>query len=108
MKGDDRLRFKEKGPSSKDDPEQKGRVGETDKAKEKSKPKEKAPPPTAASGEPMIIVHVNDRLGTKAAIPCLASDPISQYQSLASFIRPLTNYRALQSTSCSTNRSRTS
>lgn len=25
----------------------------------------------------MIVVHVNDRLGTKAAIPCLASDPIS-------------------------------
>ena len=35
-----------------------------------------APPPSAAGGEPMIIVHVNDRLGTKAAIPCLASDPI--------------------------------
>jgi len=27
----------------------------------------------------MIIVNVNDRLGTKAAIPCLASDPISKY-----------------------------
>lgn len=27
----------------------------------------------------MIVVHVNDRLGTKAAIPCLASDPISQF-----------------------------
>lgn len=26
----------------------------------------------------MIIVNVNDRLGTKAAIPCLASDPISE------------------------------
>lgn len=26
----------------------------------------------------MIVVHVNDRLGTKAAIPCLASDPISK------------------------------
>jgi hypothetical protein len=29
------------------------------------------------SSETMIVVHVNDRLGTKAAIPCLASDPIS-------------------------------
>jgi hypothetical protein len=29
----------------------------------------------------MIVVHVNDRLGTKAAIPCLASDPISEYHS---------------------------
>ena len=27
----------------------------------------------------MIVVHVNDRLGTKAAIPCLASDPISMF-----------------------------
>ena len=33
------------------------------------------------SSEPMIVVHVNDRLGTKAAIPCLASDPISSYPS---------------------------
>ncbi|KAG9231067.1 putative nucleolar protein 58 [Amylocarpus encephaloides] len=31
-------------------------------------------------GEPMIIVHVNDRLGTKAAIPCLASDPIKLFK----------------------------
>lgn len=29
----------------------------------------------------MIIVYVNDRLGTKAAIPCLASDPVSTYHS---------------------------
>ena len=27
----------------------------------------------------MIIVNVNDRLGTKAAIPCLGSDPVSEY-----------------------------
>lgn len=32
------------------------------------------------SGEPMIIVHVNDRLGTKAAIPCLASDNIGMFK----------------------------
>lgn len=31
------------------------------------------------SSEPMIVVNVNDRLGTKAAIPCLASDPISLF-----------------------------
>lgn len=35
----------------------------------------------APSNEPMIIVNVNDRLGTKAAIPCLASDPIGQQYS---------------------------
>jgi hypothetical protein len=39
-----------------------------------------APAPAAAHGEPMIIVHVNDRLGTKAAIPCLASDPIKLFK----------------------------
>lgn len=32
----------------------------------------------------MIIVNVNDRLGTKAAIPCYASDPISQHRRLSS------------------------
>ncbi|KAI9746031.1 MAG: hypothetical protein M1818_000712 [Claussenomyces sp. TS43310] len=36
--------------------------------------------PAAISSEPMIIVHVNDRLGTKAAIPCLASDPIRLFK----------------------------
>ncbi len=28
----------------------------------------------------MIIVHVNDRLGTKAAIPCFASDLVRQFK----------------------------
>lgn len=46
------------------------------------KPPERAaaPAPSAPAGEPMIIVHVNDRLGTKAAIPCLASDPIRLFK----------------------------
>ncbi|RKF76535.1 putative ubiquitin-like protein [Golovinomyces cichoracearum] len=35
---------------------------------------------TKNHGEPMIIVHVNDRLGTRAAIPCLASDPIRLFK----------------------------
>lgn len=39
-----------------------------------------ASPAPAAPAEPMIIVHVNDRLGTKAAIPCLASDPIKLFK----------------------------
>ena len=45
-------------------------------------PPERAPaqPTSAAHQEPMIIVHVNDRLGTKAAIPCLASDPIKLFK----------------------------
>ncbi|POS83795.1 hypothetical protein EPUL_004865 [Erysiphe pulchra] len=30
--------------------------------------------------EPMIVVYVNDRLGTRAAIPCLASDSIRLFK----------------------------
>lgn len=48
-----------------------------------SKPPVRKAAPTSApkpSNEPMIIVHVNDRLGTKAAIPCLASDNIGMFK----------------------------
>lgn len=38
--------------------------------------KEKKSAPAPTTGEPMIVVNVNDRLGTKASIPCMASDPI--------------------------------
>ena len=48
--------------------------GPADKPK---KEKKVGPVPT---GEPMIIVNVNDRLGTKASIPCLASDSISGFE----------------------------
>ncbi|EFQ31165.1 hypothetical protein CGRA01v4_01864 [Colletotrichum graminicola] len=44
--------------------------------------KDKPAPAPAAGGEEMIIVHVNDRLGTKAAIPCLASDPVKMFKIL--------------------------
>lgn len=43
------------------------------KEKKEKRPKE---PKIAPTAEPMIIVNVNDRLGTKTAIPCLASDTI--------------------------------
>lgn len=51
----------------------------------KKEKKDKAPaapaaPAAAADGEEMIIVHVNDRLGTKAAIPCFASDDIKSFK----------------------------
>ena len=49
---------------------------EEDPGKEKKR-KKKAAPTIQPTAEPMIIVNVNDRLGTKASIPCLASDPIS-------------------------------
>lgn len=54
---------------------------EREKKVEKKEKKEKKPV-VPQSSEPMIVVHVNDRLGTKAAIPCLASDPISKCHSL--------------------------
>jgi len=52
-----------------------------EKEKDTSKAPQRPPAqPSAPVGEPMIIVHVNDRLGTKAAIPCLASDPIRLFK----------------------------
>ncbi|RWA15042.1 hypothetical protein EKO27_g123 [Xylaria grammica] len=45
-----------------------------------SKPPARAPAAPVASSEEMIIVHVNDRLGTKAAIPCFASDRIKEFK----------------------------
>jgi hypothetical protein len=48
------------------------------KKKDRKEKVEKEEAVTVPSGEAMIIVNVNDRLGTKAAIPCFASDPISE------------------------------
>ncbi|KAL4795089.1 ubiquitin-related domain-containing protein [Aspergillus venezuelensis] len=50
-----------------------------DRPKKDKKPKQAAPP---MAGEAMIIVHVNDRLGTKAAIPCLPSDTVGNFKAL--------------------------
>lgn len=47
--------------------------------KEKKERKQKKATAVPASDEAMIIVNINDRLGTKAAIPCFASDPISNH-----------------------------
>lgn len=53
-------------------------LDEKSAGKEKKEKRErKSAPAMAPVGEEMIIVNVNDRLGTKASIPCLASDPIS-------------------------------
>lgn len=43
-------------------------------AKAEGGSRKNVPPPT------LIVVHVNDRLGTKAAIPCLASDTVLQFK----------------------------
>ncbi|KAL5121586.1 hypothetical protein ACEQ8H_000658 [Pleosporales sp. CAS-2024a] len=40
------------------------------------KPAKPAAPAVASTGEAMIIVTVNDRLGTKTQVPCLPSDPV--------------------------------
>ncbi|KAJ3532375.1 hypothetical protein NM208_g8466 [Fusarium decemcellulare] len=34
--------------------------------------------PVVQGGDEMIVVNVNDRLGTKAAVPCLESDTVGQ------------------------------
>ncbi|CAI7624547.1 unnamed protein product [Penicillium glandicola] len=51
-----------------------------DREKKVKKEKKEKKPVAPQSSEPMIVVHVNDRLGTKAAIPCLASDPIKLFK----------------------------
>lgn len=61
------------GPSKKKD---EGKDGKENT----EKPPERAPAPATAYEEPMITVHVNDRLGTKAAIPCFASDNIRLFK----------------------------
>lgn len=57
--------------------------GTPTKAKKEKKTRE---PKIAPTAEPMIIVNVNDRLGTRAAIPCLASDSIRTYYTLPSSV----------------------
>ncbi|KAL9578147.1 MAG: hypothetical protein Q9212_005903 [Teloschistes hypoglaucus] len=46
------------------------------------KEKKSKKPSIAPAAEPMIIVNVNDRLGTKASIPCLPSDTIRDFKKL--------------------------
>jgi hypothetical protein len=50
-------------------------------SKEPEKKKKKKPKATIPS-EPMIVVNINDRLGTKAAIPCLASDSVKAFKAM--------------------------
>lgn len=51
--------------------------------KDPAKPAKKEKKPKApVSNEPMIVVNINDRLGTKAAIPCLASDSIKAFKAV--------------------------
>ncbi|PTU24021.1 hypothetical protein P175DRAFT_0513101 [Aspergillus ochraceoroseus IBT 24754] len=70
-----------------DHDEERPRDRDRDRDRNRSEKKEKNPPPTKkpampGTGEEMIIVNVNDRLGTKAAIPCLPSDTIRDFKAL--------------------------
>lgn len=56
------------------------------KREKRERKEKKAAAAPKAPTEPMIIVTVNDRLGTKASIPCLASDPIRNYYPLSGFV----------------------
>ncbi|EEU41027.1 uncharacterized protein NECHADRAFT_99333 [Fusarium vanettenii 77-13-4] len=68
---DNRDRDRDRG----DRGDRRDRERDRDQPKEK---KEKPKAPVAQAGEEMIIVNVNDRLGTKAAVPCLESDTVGQ------------------------------
>lgn len=82
------------------DGEKEGDKNDEKKKKKKKEKKEKGPKPT---NEPMIIVNVNDRLGTKAAVPCLASDPIRKSAQLR--LRNLCTYYSRNRTFQSSGRS---
>ena len=82
--------------------------------KKKEKKDKKPTASTVTAEEPMIIVNVNDRLGTKTSVPCLASDPISTSRGLLASVQYLKkillrlSYRIVQSPSGGTDRARTS
>ncbi|OHF02405.1 hypothetical protein CORC01_02398 [Colletotrichum orchidophilum] len=80
--GDDNYRPRDSGGASRDRDRDNNKPSASSSKDAPTKPKKEksAPAPAAGGGEEMIIVHVNDRLGTKAAIPCLASDPVKMFK----------------------------
>ncbi|KAI7371747.1 hypothetical protein KC354_g340 [Hortaea werneckii] len=76
---DESTRTRDSDPLERTSSSQRDKPRDEKPKKKKSSSKASAPPP--ASG-PMIIVNVNDRLGTKAAIPCLASDSIKAFKAI--------------------------
>ncbi|KAL4897327.1 ubiquitin-related domain-containing protein [Aspergillus ambiguus] len=72
---DERDRNDERQPSR---PERDDKEERRERKKEKKEKKKKAA--VAEATEPTMVVYVNDRLGTKAAIPCLGSDPIKLFK----------------------------
>lgn len=68
-------------PSNKDSTQEPPSTTTTTSSTEPKKEKKKKPKSTTPS-EPMILVTVNDRLGTKAQIPCLPSDNVKAFKAL--------------------------
>ena len=54
------------------------RADKTDKDGAEKPRKEKKAPAVLPAGQELIVVNINDRLGTKSAIPCLPSDTVGQ------------------------------
>lgn len=53
-----------------------------DNREDTTKPPKRAAPKQTVPVEGFIVVYVNDRLGTKEAIPCLPSDTVGQFKIL--------------------------
>ncbi|QUC18651.1 uncharacterized protein UV8b_02892 [Ustilaginoidea virens] len=70
-RGPDRLRSPRRGDRY---------SGDRGSGKGSTKERPAAAAPAGGGGEEMIIVHVNDRLGSKSAVPCLPSDTIGQFK----------------------------
>ncbi|UNI14134.1 hypothetical protein JDV02_000799 [Purpureocillium takamizusanense] len=76
--GRDRERLR--SPPRRGDGGTKDKDGDKSKRERKDKKDKKSGAAPIAPGQEMIIVHVNDRLGSKTAIPCLPSDTIGQFK----------------------------
>jgi len=69
-----------RSPPRRSDAGAKDRDRDKSKREKKDKKDKKSMAAPIAPGQEMIIVHVNDRLGSKTAIPCLPSDTIGQFK----------------------------
>lgn len=56
--------------------DRKSRSDDPSSSTKDSSSKKTAAPASTTPSEPMILVTINDRLGTKTQVPCLPSDPI--------------------------------
>lgn len=69
---------REGGSDSRRDRDGTDQDDENRKNEKKEKPRKKAAAAPPVAAQEMIIVNINDRLGTKTAIPCLPSDTVGQ------------------------------